>query len=183
MQAAVLRALEFGRVREALARAALTVLGRDRAHALDPETETARVGAALDLTLDAVAFTRDGGSLAISAPEDLDVTLGALSVAGEPLDPLRLLALARFLASVTAVVDAIERARPSQRLVALSAVAQPAAAFDAEIAAVRKAIEPSGDVSDHASPSLHEIRTALRRQRARLRSTLVALMQARETSN
>ena len=44
-----------------------------------------------------------------------------------------------------------------------------------EVAAIRRAILPSGDIADNASPALRDIRDALRRQRAKLRSTLEGL--------
>jgi dsDNA-specific endonuclease/ATPase MutS2 len=45
MQPAVLHALEFDRIREALAREASTALGRARAYTLEPATEAPRSGA------------------------------------------------------------------------------------------------------------------------------------------
>ena len=62
------------------------------------------------------------------------------------------------------------------------AVAARAASFGRETAAVRKAIDPAGDVLDGASPALRDIREALRRQRARLRSTLETLTRSRENA-
>ena len=57
-----------------------------------------------------------------------------------------------------------------------------ARSFIAETDAVRRAIEPSGDVNDNASPALRDIRDALRRQRAKLRSTLEGLTRGRDTA-
>src|SRR4051812_47342810 len=90
MQAAVLRALEFDRIREALASRALTPLGRERAFAIEPAEEPDAVRDALALTSDAVQFVREGGSLGLSAPEDLLTTIEILHVADHPLEPLAL---------------------------------------------------------------------------------------------
>ncbi len=186
MQAEVSRALEFDRIRDALADAALTPLGRNRALALEPAADFEAVHARLTLTAAAAAFVRQGGSLAISAPEDLDGILAALDVEDRPLDPLQLLGLTRLLESVSIVAAALRRIAlapdTGRGAAALAAIASGAAEFDLEIAAVRRAIEPSGEVSDRASTALRDIRESLRRQRAKLRSTLDALTRSREHS-
>jgi DNA mismatch repair protein MutS2 len=56
------------------------------------------------------------------------------------------------------------------------------ASFKGEIADVRKKIDPSGDVNDHASPALAGIRERLRRQRAKLRTTLESFLRGRDTA-
>ncbi len=187
MQPAVLRALEFDRIRDALAHDALTPLGRTRVLALEPATDPAAVASALALSGEAVAFEGAGGLLAISAPADLEAVLGALDVADQPLDPLMLLGLARFLDSVDAVAASVRRyagasAEAGSRAPGLLAIASRGASFEEEIRAVRRAIEPSGDVSDRASQALSDIRESLRRQRARLRASLEGLTRGRDTA-
>jgi DNA mismatch repair protein MutS2 len=185
MHTAVFQALEFDRVREALARATLTPLGRVRALALEPSVEPDDVGARLGLTSEAVAFLGQGGSLALKAPAHLESTLAAIEVEGRALDPLELLGLADLLESVDRVAGAVRRAvgaSPGSAGQRLAAVAQRAASFEREAAAVRRAIDPAGDVSDDASPALRDIRETLRRQRARLRSTLDRLTRSRDTA-
>jgi DNA mismatch repair protein MutS2 len=176
MHPTVLRTLEFDRVREALAREALSSLGRDRAESLAPVTDPTDVRALLDLTDEAAAFARGGGSLAISAPEDLDVILELLGVDDQPLEPMQLLGLARFVESVTSVAERIKGMGGTGTRPLLSAIAERVASFDAEVRAVHRAIHSSGEVNDDASPALREVRDTLRRQRGRLRSTLDGLM-------
>ncbi len=78
--------------------------------------------------------------------------------------------------------------RPSRRSAGpdgrsgLAAIAARAASFANETAAVRRAIDAAGDVSDSASPALRDIRDSLRRQRAKLRSTLDTLTRGRDTA-
>src|SRR5262245_41515244 len=107
MQKSVLSALEFDRVCHALADTTLTALGRGRASTLLPAVEADDVRARLALTSEAVAFVRQGGTLALAAPEDLDSILAALGIADQPLDPLQLLGLARLLESVATTTAAI----------------------------------------------------------------------------
>jgi DNA mismatch repair protein MutS2 len=178
MQPAVLRALEFDRIREALAREASTSLGRERALALEPATDRDAVSRRLRSTLEAAAFEKSAGSLAIDGPDDLAEILDALEIAEQPLLPLQLLGLARFVLSVSAVVDRVRQSRAPL----LSALVEHARSFIAETDAVRRAVLPSGDIADAASPALADIREALRKQRARLRSTLEGLTRGRDTA-
>ena len=109
MQPGVFRALEFDRVRDVLAQAALTPLGRHRLLVLEPEVSPERVRATLALTTEAVGFVSAAGSLAMAAPDDLETLLVTLDVADQPLEPLGLLAVARFVESVMQVAGAVDR--------------------------------------------------------------------------
>jgi DNA mismatch repair protein MutS2 len=178
MNPAVYRTLEFDRIREVLAREASTSLGRARALALEPAVDAGDVQGRLDLTREAVAFLGAGRRMALDAPEDLDDLLAELALDDEPLVPLRLLGLARFIGSVTATAAGVrEHGTPGLRDV-VAGVRE----FAAEIAGVTRAVMPSGDVSDDASPALRDIRDSLRRQRAKLRSTLEGLTRGRDTA-
>ncbi len=180
MQPAVLRALEFDRIREALAHETLTPIGRARALALDPSPDPAEVRARLDTTTEAVRLLADGGSLSIQAPEGLLEVLDALGIGGQPLDPPALLGLATFVDSVDAACAGVRRV--SATVPHLADLVDAVASFASEAAATRKAIAPSGDVIDDASPALRDLRDALRRQRGKLRSTLEGLTRNRETA-
>ena len=178
MQSAVLRALEFDRIREALAGEAATPLGRARALALEPATTLDEVRRRLELSAAAAAFEKSSGSLALDGPEDLADVLEHLGVADQPLAPLQLLGLARFVSSVGSVVDRVRNATATL-LAGLVTGVRP---FEEEVNAVRRAIQPSGDVDDNASTALRDIRDSLRRQRSKLRSTLDGLVRGRDTS-
>ena len=47
---------------------------------------------------------------------------------------------------------------------------------------MRSKIDPSGEVNDNASPELSRLRTQLRKQRSRLRSTLESYLRGKDTS-
>jgi DNA mismatch repair protein MutS2 len=182
MHAAVFRALEFDRVREALAIVALTPLGRARVLDLAPATDPDEVAARLRLTADAAAFLKHGGSLALQSPADLERTLAALDVEGQPLEPRQLTGLSDLLDSIETVASAVRRAIGADNVSGLTAIVARAASFDQEISYVRRAIDDAGDVVDSASPALRDIRDSLRRQRVRLRSTLDALTRGRDSA-
>src|SRR6185436_6355174 len=160
MQPAVLHALEFDRIREALARETLTPLGHARAMALEPSPDPAEVQYRLNATSEVVALLADAGTLTISAPDGLLAILDALAIGGQPLEPIELIGLADFVDSVDRACVAIRRTSASAPL--LAGVAASAASFADEAAATRRAIAPSGDVVDTASPALRDIRDALR---------------------
>lgn len=180
MQPAVLRALEFDRIREALALQTLTPLGREAAQTLDPSPDPAEVQARLATTSEAVRLLSDGGSLSLQAPDALPDILDALHIAGQPLDPPALVGLAGFVDSVDAACATIRRAGAA--LPRLGGLVSSAPSFAEEAARTRRAISPSGDVHDEASPALRDIRDALRRHRARLRATLEGLTRGRDTA-
>jgi DNA mismatch repair protein MutS2 len=177
MHVTALKALEFDGIRAALAREAATPLGRARAEVLQPATDPNRVAEALALTSETVRAIKAGGSLAIDASDDLQATLAALEVEDQPLDPPGLLSLARFVESVGRVVAGIAPGTPL-----LYGIASRAASFTRETAAIRRAIDASGDVVDDASPALRDIRDRLRRARAKLRTALDGLVRGRDTS-
>lgn len=178
MHAATLTALEFDRIQDLVADRTLTPLGRALAGGLTPSGDPATVGARLRLTAEGLEFVKSNGSLGLWASEDLGDTLAALDVDGQILDPLQLIGVARFLRSVDQAVSGIRRSSHQ----ALTALVAGATSFADEVAAVERAIDPSGEVSDHASPALRDIRERLRRQRAKLRSTLEGLSKGRDTA-
>jgi DNA mismatch repair protein MutS2 len=183
MHSGTLRALEFDRVREALASFALTPLGAARLAKLVPSPVLPEVEFALAETTEGVNFLGDaaGGHLPLRAPSDLDETLEGLTVEGRPLEPLRLVTLADFLQSIDQSRSLIVKL-PRERYPILAGLAQRCASFEREIAEIRRAIDPSGDVLDNASPELRQIRDKLRRARSKLRGTLEGYVRGKDTS-
>jgi DNA mismatch repair protein MutS2 len=181
MHPATLKALEFDLVVAALRSLALTPLGDERLGALVPDTGRSAVADSLALTAEGVRFLTDAPGFPLRAPADILDTLTAARVEGRALEPVRLLGLASFLESVDQCAHAVRRQTrsPFPRLLAL---VSGAAAFEREIADVRRAIDPNGEVFDHASPALRSIRDRLRKQRARLRGTLESYLRSRDTS-
>ncbi len=181
MHPSTLKALEFDRVVAALRSLALTPLGDERLAVLTPETSPGAVRRALALTNEAVRFLTDAPGFPLRAPADILETLGAVQIEGRALEPVRLLGLASFLESVDQCAHAIRRQTRSS-VPGLLALVSRAANFEREIGDVRRAIDPTGEVFDHASPALRSIRDRLRKQRTRLRGTLESYLRSRDTS-
>ena len=180
MTPGALRALEFDRIVAVLSGLAVTPTGRDRVGALHPLKDVAEVAAAQAATTEGVRFLADHPGFPLRAPADLEVILDALAVEGRPLEALHLVALAEYLESIDqtrAVVAKLDASFP-----VLRATVSASASFHTEAADVRRAITPSGEVADDASPALKSLRERLRKHRARLRTTLEEFVRGRETA-
>ena len=180
MNSATLRSLEFDRIVTAVADLAVTPTGYERLLGLEPLTDVSRVVAAQKATSEGTRFLADYPGFPLRAPSDLESILDALGVEGRPLEAGRLLALADYLESIEHSRTAVRNATTMFPI--LRELVERVASFKGEIADVRKKIDPSGDVNDHASPALAGIRERLRRQRAKLRTTLESFLRGRDTA-
>jgi DNA mismatch repair protein MutS2 len=174
-----LRALEFDRIVEAVCRYAQTPPGEARLAGLRPETDSRTVSRALDATAETAAFLAEG-QIGLRAPADLLAIVDALGVEGRALEPLQLLGLASFLASLEATCGAIRRARVPVPY--LRGIADSTSSFERELADIARKLDPGGEVVDDASPELKSVRDRLRKQRARLRGTLESYLRGKDTS-
>ena len=179
MHPGALRALEFDRIVEAVSRFAQTPPGAARLAELRPLTDTRAVAGALAATAETARFLADN-HVSLHAPADLDAILESLAVEGRALEPLALIALGVFLASVDTTCAAVRRARSA--CPTLRSIADASASFEPEIADIRGKIDPGGEVVDEASPELRAVRDRLRKQRARLRGTLESYLRGKDTA-
>lgn len=175
-----LRTLEFDRIVEVVAGLALTPPGAERLGALTPDTDPRAVAAALNATSETSAYLESNALFPLRAGAGLDEALAVMQIEGQLLEPLPLRSVADFLDSVDQARSAIRGTTGSFPI--LSAIAARAASFKSEVAAVRHAIDPSGDVLDQASPALRSIRDQLRTKRSRLRSTLEQFVRGKDTA-
>jgi DNA mismatch repair protein MutS2 len=180
MHSGALRALEFDRIVDAVRAFALTPMGGERLARLAPSSDLQKVAQLLAGTTETARYLAANALFPLRASAELPQILGALAVEGRALEPLRLIALADFLDSVDETRMAVRRAPESFPL--LEAASAGAASFRGENAQIRDKIDQAGDVVDHASPNLKTIRERLRKQRARLRSTLESFLRGKETS-
>jgi DNA mismatch repair protein MutS2 len=175
-----LRTLEFDRIVEVVTGLALTSLGAEALSGLAPQTDPKAVASALNATSETAVYLERNALFPLRAGTGLGDALVTLQVEGQLLEPLPLRALADFLDSVDVTRASIHAATGSFPI--LTAVAARAASFKSEVAAVRHAIDPSGEVLDQASSTLRSVREQLRSTRARLRSTLDQFVRGRDTA-
>ncbi len=164
------RTLEFDRIVEAVTALALTPLGAASLSELEPSTDPKIVVAAQAATSETVRFLERHPLFPLRAGEALPDALAALEVAGRPLDPLQLRMVADFVDSVDQARASVARA--GDDFPVLRELVSKVTSFKGEVAAVREAIDPGGEVLDAASPELRRIRNELRQKRQKLRGTL-----------
>jgi DNA mismatch repair protein MutS2 len=175
-----LRTLEFDRIVDVVTGLALTPLGAGALARLEPQTEPRQVADALNATTETTDYLERNALFPLRAGSGLDEALEVIGVAGQILEPLSLRVVADFLDSVDQARIAVRNATGEFPI--LSRVVAATASFTNEVAAVRQAIDPSGDVLDRASPALAQIRDQLRTKRQRLRATLDQFVRGRDTS-
>lgn len=180
MHTGTLRALEWDAIVGVVRGLALTPLGAVRLDELEPQSDPHRASQLLGATAEGVKYLDANPAFSLNAPPDLDALLAALAVEGRALDPLRLLAFAEFLDSLGLTCATIRRV--SGPFPTLKQLAENCGSFKNQIAEVRSKIDPSGEVNDNASPELGRLRTQLRKQRSRLRSTLESYLRGKDTS-
>jgi DNA mismatch repair protein MutS2 len=180
MHTGALRALEWDAIVDVVRGFALTPIGEARLAELEPQSDPHRAAQLLSATSEGVKYLDANPAFSLNAPADLDALLSALAVEGRALDPLRLLAFAEFLDSLAVTCATIRRV--SGPFPTLKALAENCGSFKNQIGDVRSKIDPSGEVNDNASPELARVRTQMRKQRARLRSTLESYLRGKDTS-
>jgi len=164
------RTLEFDRIVDAVTALALTPLGAASLSELEPSADPKVVVAAQAATSETVTFLERHPLFPLRAGDALPEALDALDVIGRPLEPLQLRMVADFVDSVDQSRSGIARAGDDFPI--LRELVAKVTAFKSEVAAVRDAIDPGGDVLDGASPELKRIRNELRQKRQKLRGTL-----------
>ena len=180
MHAGTLRALEFDRIVAVVTGLAVTPTGRDRLADLNPLTDAASVVGAQQATSEGTLFLAEHPGFPLRAPADLEEILDALGVEGRALEPLRLLGLSDYLESIEQSRSAVSKLQAPFPI--LRGLVETVASFRGEIASARRKIDQAGEVVDDASPALAGIRERLRRQRAKLRTTLDGFLRNQETS-
>jgi DNA mismatch repair protein MutS2 len=180
MHTGALRALEWDAIVDVVRGFALTPLGAACLAGLEPQSDPHRAAQLVAATTEGVRYLDANPAFSLNAPADLEIVLSALAVEGRALDPLRLLAFAEFLDSLALTCATIRRV--SGPFPTLKALADTCGSFKSQISEVRSKIDPSGEVNDNASPELSRLRTQLRKQRSRLRSTLESYLRGKDTS-
>jgi DNA mismatch repair protein MutS2 len=164
------RALEFDRIRVLLLQQAGSAEGRARLEALRPSTEPGAVREALARTTEGVALLKSVGRQPYHDLPDPAEALAGARVRGAHLEPRVLRDLASFIEGGVEIAGRVTRAEGAPRLSRLASEVQDTSDV---AAAVRRALLPSGEVADDASPRLADIRRTL----VRLRSQLTSVME------
>jgi len=172
------RTLEFDAVRDHLLKHAGSARGRQRLSALAPLTEAAAVRDALRVTSEGISLLQAPGRQPYHDLPDLADTVPAVRVAGLHLEPADLSQVASFVEGAVEIGRRIARAEGAPRLARLASTVRDMTDLSA---AIRRAILPSGEVADDASPKLAETRRALARLKAQLQSVMESYLHGKDT--
>jgi DNA mismatch repair protein MutS2 len=173
--------LEFDRLRELLRRQTTCAPGRRAIDALAFSTDRTALDAAFALIAEAIAYRRDDSEMGFGSLADPERWLAELESPAAVLVP-QLLIDAATLADTAAWLresfrDSVRN--PAMKCPLLAARAAAIADLRFLAVAIRRAVLPSGEISDDASPELKRIRGNIGRTRDTIRKTLERLLRAR----
>jgi DNA mismatch repair protein MutS2 len=146
-----LKVLEFERIRTLLLQQAGSVEGQVRLQALRPHTDPAAVREALARTSEGVALLRAVGRQPYHDLPNPAEALAAARVRGTHLDTRTLADLASFIEGGVEICRRVARVEATPHLAGLASAVQDTS--DVALA-IRRALLPSGEVADDASPRL-----------------------------
>ena len=182
MQPGALRALEFDRIVEAVARLRADADGRASGWRGCSRRPIRRRSRSCWRRRPKRRGTSSRTALfPLRASSELPQILGALAVEGRALEALRLLALA----DVSRFGRRDARRHPPRAGIVSAARGRQrrrGVVQGRDRRRSRDKIDPSGEVVDHASPELKLIRDRLRKQRTRLRGTLESYLRGKDTA-
>ncbi len=171
------RALEFDAVRTLLLAHTGSVAGRERIQALAPAPEPGVVREALARTTEAVTLVERLGRQPYHDLPDLGPLLPVARVEGLFLEPRALLDVASFASGGGEICWRVAREEGTPRL---SRLASRWTETGDLAAAIRRAILPSAEVADDASPRLAECRRGLVRLRSQLTTVMESFLRGKE---
>jgi DNA mismatch repair protein MutS2 len=171
------RVLEFEAIRMLLLSHAGSVPGRDRLSRLQPSTDRAEVRERLATTAEGAVLLHEAGRQPYHDLPDLAEVLREAKVAGMHLEPRALMDVASFIEGGVEVARHVARAERAPGLARRAAEVKDASDV---AAAIRRAILPSGELADDASPRLAEIRRGLARLRLKLQSVMESFLRGKE---
>lgn len=169
--------LEFDRLKEIVSQRTTCAPGRRAIEALAPQQDVATLQSEFELIREAIAYLRVGSELGLGSLADPDDWLAKLSVIASVLAPAEFLDVASLAESANAARQALKaEAANYPRLAELGAAL---ADFRSLLTAIRRAVLPSGEISDDASPQLKRIRAGKVQARTTIRQSLEKILRAR----
>jgi DNA mismatch repair protein MutS2 len=173
--------LEFGELKEIVSRSTTCLPGRRATEALAPGQDRAALESEFALLREAIDWLRAGFDLGFGSLADPEPWLSRLGAIGAVLEPAELLDSVTLMESA-AYVRQVFHAEPAKcRL--LSAQAEAIPDFRHLSSAIRRAIMPSGEISDDASPHLKRIRAGMIQARTTVQHSLERILRARGDSS
>ncbi len=164
--------LEFPQLKELLRARLTSAPGRRALERLAPSADRAWIAAELARVGEARAFLGAEGELGFGGLADPAPLVEKLGVSEVVLSPEELLDLCTLLAASTEARQRLGAPRLRQLLPRLRELAAGLADFAALERDIRRRILPGGELDDHASPELAELRHEIQRTESQLHRTL-----------
>lgn len=174
MDAHALEVLEFDKVRGMLSGKAASVLGKEAALYILPETDPDMVREAQARTAEMRKLLAFGEGLGLDGVKDIRGALLRLKAEGASLSVKELWDTASCLGAGRLVKRAVHAKR--EHLPLLFEIARPIAVLEEIEKAVEHALSPEGEVLDRASDALRKIRREKQAVRGRIQDKLTAIL-------
>ncbi|HXY39376.1 MAG TPA: Smr/MutS family protein [Vicinamibacteria bacterium] len=172
-----LKALEFDSIRALLLQHAGSAQGTARVAQLSPLADVAAVREALARTSEGVVLLRALGRQPYHDLPDPEEALVVARTRGAHLEPRALADLASFIEGGVEIAWRVARVEGAPRLATLASAVRDTR----EVArSVRRALLPSGEVADDASPRLADLRRTLVRLKSQLTSVMEGYLRSRD---
>ncbi len=159
MDERVLRTLEFAKIKQMLMERTATSMAKEIVEGLMPSAEFLEVQHRQAETTEARRLYMGGRSIPLGGLHDLRAYVQR-AIRGGMLEPADLLDVADTASSSRRLKKFLQESKEEAPI--LGALANMLGAFTNLEAEIRQAIDDHGEVKDNASPSLHEIRRAMR---------------------
>jgi len=173
--------LEFGRLREIVARYSTCAPGHRAIDQLAPSTDADALRSAFDLVREAIAYLRSGAELGFGSLADPAGWLARLAMPASSLSAAEILDAASLMDTSTSLQQTLRGDAPKYpRLAERAASLADFRSFSTEI---RRAILPNGEISDAASPALKRIRASIAQSRDKIQQSLEKILRARENDS
>lgn len=179
MNAHTLRNLEFEKIRTLLAQQAGSARGREHVQSLRPSVDLRSVRDLQGLTTEGVRLLVGLGRQPYHDLPDIAEILPRARVTGLHLEPLALMDVASFIEGGVEITHRAARVEGAPRLAARASQVRDTTEV---AAAIRRAILPSAEVADDASPRLAELRRTLLRLRSQLTTVMESYLRDHEAA-
>ncbi|MGB6875204.1 MAG: Smr/MutS family protein [Candidatus Acidiferrales bacterium] len=170
--------LEFGRLREIVARNCTCAPGRRAVEKLTLRTDAESLRLEFALIREAIAYLRSGAELGFSSLADPADWLARLVMPASTLTAAEVLDAASLMDTATGLKQTLRSDAPKYPRLAERAASL--ADFRHLASQIHRAILPNGELSDDASPSLKRIRASMGQARDKIQQSLERILRSRE---
>ncbi|HEU5410102.1 MAG TPA: Smr/MutS family protein [Candidatus Acidoferrales bacterium] len=173
--------LEFGRLREIVARNCTCAPGRRVVENFAFRTDADALRSEFQLISEGVAYLRSGAELGFGSLADPARWLQRISLPAATLTAAEILDAASLMDTSAGLKQSLRSEGPKYPRIAERAASL--ADFRSLTAKIRRAILPNGDLSDDASPELKRIRSSIGQSREKIRQSLEKILRDRSEAS